>query len=144
MMEQYGKGLFARYQQRQTGSSWSWARDASVAYRDQCLSVLEYAANREWNQAREKTDHPAGWSASIRRVAHYAAWMVDVAQGMIPDLAQAERALWRCLKMYRLIGDLSSARTIYQTYARTLMERETDWKPSRKIRKAWSEATALA
>ncbi len=70
--------------------------------------------------------------------------MVNVALGMIPDHAQAERARWRCLTMYRLIGDLSSARTIYQTYACALMEREVDRKASRKIRKVWPEATAQA
>jgi len=56
----------------------------------------------------------------------------------------AERAIYHCLALYRIIRDLSSARAIYQTYASYMMERDSDWKPSEKIINAWPEATSLS
>lgn len=144
MMGQYGKGLFAKYQHGQTFSYWSWARDAYIGYQDKCLHVLEYAAKREGKNVAERKDKPDVRYASIRRVAQYYAWMADVALGMIPNRAYAERAIYHCLALYRIIRDLSSARAIYQTYANYMMERDADWKPSEKIINAWSEATSLS
>ncbi len=151
MVEQYRNGLFASYQRKHPNQYWSWATEYYTMYRDKCLFVLEYAAKREWAYAMKNKQKPDVLHASIRQTAQLYEWSLKVALGIIPNLPHAERAVYNCLKLYRMIDDLISGQTIFQTYATYMIkrndarktERNKTWQPPAEITNMWPEATSL-
>lgn len=145
IMDRYGKGLFASYQKQRLGryQYWPWATEFCTRLRDQCLVILDYAARREWAFAMEHKNEPDILHASIRQTAQLNAWKLQVALGVIPHLQLAEQAVCECLKLYRMIDDLSTACHVFQIYAAFMRARDENWKPPANIINIWPEATEL-
>ena len=145
IMDRYGKGLFASYQKQYLGQYqyWPWATEYYTQYRDQCLAILDEAAKREWAFAIEHRHEPDILHAAIRQTAQLYAWKLQVALGVIPHLPQAEQAVSECLKLYRMIGDLITARHVFRAYAAFLRARNDAWEPPAKMTEIWPEATEL-
>ena len=144
-MEHYGKGLFATYQKKRLNryQYWPWATEYYTEFQDKCLAVLQYAAKREWAYAMKHKHEPDVLHASIRQTAQLYTWKLQVALGVISNLAQAEQAVCMCLKLYQMIDDLILAQTAFQTYAAHRIERNEAWVLPDKITNIWPEATSL-
>jgi hypothetical protein len=145
IMEHYGKGLFAGYQKKRLNKYqyWPWATEYYTRYQDKYLTVLQYAAKREWAFAMEHKNNPDVLHTSIRQTAQLYIWRIQVALGVIPNLPHAEQAVCMCLKLYRMIGDLVTARFVFQTYAAFMKEQDDAWKPPVRVTEFWPDATSL-
>ncbi len=146
IMEHYRKGLFGSYQKKYLDQYqyWSWAKEYYTGYQDKCLAVLQYAAKREWAYAMEHKNEPDVLHASIRQTAQLYSWKFQVALGVIANLTHGEQAVCKCLKLYRMIGDLATARSIFRTYATFMKKQNDNWKLPAKISEIWPEATSLS
>lgn len=144
-MDRYGIGLFGGYQKQRLGQYqyWPWATEYYIQYRDQCLAILHYAAKREWAFAMQHRHEPQVLHTSVRQTAQLYAWILQVALGAIPRLPDAEQAVRTCLKLYRMISDLTTARHIFHSYAAFWRVRNETWKPPAKMTDIWPEATEL-
>jgi hypothetical protein len=143
IIESYGNGLFASYQKRHPEYYWRWATEQYTTHRDHCLSVLEYAAKREWKYAMTNQNMTDIVHQSIRQSAQLCSWRLKVALGIIPHQVHAEKAVRMGLKLYELIGDLVSAQAIFRYYATYMRNQDEDWEPPTEITSIWPEATSL-
>jgi hypothetical protein len=140
LMQMYGRGYLAEHQAPKT--IWSWARDGYIEYRDKCLFLLKYTAEREWELAHRLQGNER--YEAIRQAALLPGWFALVANGIVPlpHIEQAEEALCRSLKLYCMLRDIAAAKAIYQAYAQQAKSRDARWRPKQKITEIWPEATA--
>lgn len=140
VMQTYGRGYLAEHQAPK--SIWLWARDEYIAYRDKCLFILRYAAEREWEAAH--TQQGDERYEAIRQSALFYGWFALVANGIVPILhiEEAEEALCTSLKRYNMIRDVAAARAAFQAYAQQAKSKDDRWKPKLKITEIWPEATS--
>ncbi|HZO72786.1 MAG TPA: hypothetical protein VFB60_11340 [Ktedonobacteraceae bacterium] len=139
LMQTSGKGFLADYQD--VKHIWPWIEEDYIHYRDQCLDILAYAAQRFFAHARsapspQKEQEAFKYAVSLLRKS------VLVASGLIPDEARSVEVLRQCLAHYRQFKNISAARSLFQSYAERMRERDASWVPDNRILQPWPEATA--
>jgi len=139
-LQSYGKGLLAEHQP--FNRIWPWARESYSTYRDMCLFVLEYAAERNSAYAADQRLTDDEQAESMSQAAQCYGWYALVASGIIPKVGDGEQALQRCLTIYRDLIDRSAAEDVYQAYAEQMMQKDGWWKPSPETTHVWLEVTA--
>lgn len=139
LMQTSGKGFLIDYQD--VKHIWPWIEEQYIRYRNQCLDILAYAAERFFAHARnvsspQEEQEAFNYAVSLLRKS------VLVASGIIPDEARSIEVLCQCLASYRQLKNISAARSLFQTYTERLRERDASWVPDSRILQTWPEATA--
>ena len=140
VMQSYGKGFLAEHQPFNT--IWPWAREWYITYRDMCLFVLEYAAERNSAYAADQRLTDDEQAESMSHAAQCYGWYALVASGIIPKVGDGEQALRQCLTIYRDLEDRSAAEDVYEAYAEQMLQKDGWWKPSPETTQVWLEVTA--
>lgn len=139
LMRTSGKGFLADYQD--VKHIWPWIEEDYIHYRDQCLDILAYAAQRFFAHARNATS-PQKEQEALNYAVSLLRKSVLVASGLIPDEVRSIEILCQCLTSYRQFKNISAAKSLFQTYTERLRERDASWVPDNRILQTWPEATA--
>ncbi len=143
LMETIGQGFLAECQEDNGENQiskeiWPWAAERYVTHRNQCLDILEYAAQQELATARSASSKEE-YRNALQWAAKLSSWMVHVAIGIIPEGIKAEEALCKCLKLYKKLVAPQEAKTIFQQYKERMEELSSTWQPSTQVVNSWSE-----
>ena len=65
--------------------------------------------------------------------------MVLVSCETLPDVLMGREALLCCLKLYRIMKNKASAKTIFRTYAQKMRPLDHAWVPDRELLESWPE-----
>jgi hypothetical protein len=139
--EEYGEGFLSDHMKK--GYIWPWALPLYKQYRDQCLSILVYANQRERAYLETcQTDREK--SEVIEQIAQLYGWQALVDTGL--DLkgrgGASERDMARCLFYYGKVKKKSAARAIYRRYCALRTRIEPSWIPGEALQQQVDEVLA--
>jgi hypothetical protein len=141
VMEEYDEGFLSDHMKK--GYIWPWALPLYRHYRDQCLSILVYANQRERAYLETcQTDREK--SEAIEQIAQLHGWQALVGTGL--DLkgrgGASERDMARCLFYYGKVKKKSAARAIYRRYCALRTRIEPSWIPGEALQQQVDEVLA--
>lgn len=141
VMEEYGEGFLSDHMKK--GYIWPWALPLYRHYRDQCLSILAYANQRERAYLETcQTDREK--SEVIEQIAQLYGWQALVGTGL--DLkgrgGASEHDMARCLFYYGKVKQKSAARAIYRRYCALRARIEGYWEPGEALQRRIDEVLA--
>ncbi|MBA2391405.1 MAG: hypothetical protein H0V70_01515 [Ktedonobacteraceae bacterium] len=133
LMEEYGLGFLADHI-KENDDLWHWALPLYQEYREQCLSILNYAIVRESTFLETLTD-PKEKHAVITSIAQLYGWSAIVATGL--DLKDgglfSEEDIKKSLSYYGQMRKRSDAKQVYQRYSELRSRVDPSYIPSEEL-----------
>lgn len=131
--EEYGDGFLAS-SMKKDGYVWSWALPLYKHYREQCLSILSYANQREREHLATCQTNKEKYDV-IEHIAQLYGWQAFVATGL--DLKErgvySEHDMERCLYYYGKVQKKSAARAVYKQYCALRSQIDPTYEPGEAL-----------